>query len=55
MSLVDPSLKSIVSELGKKTTYSKDKAVQRLGWAPRPMGDTIEETARTLLALGKAG
>ena len=53
MSLVDPSLKSIVSELGKKVTYSKDKAV-RLGWAPRPVADTVEETARSLLALETA-
>jgi dihydroflavonol-4-reductase len=53
MALVDPSLKSIVSELGKKTVYSKEKAL-KLGWAPRPVADTIEETARSLLALEKA-
>ena len=49
MSVFDSSLRSIVSDLGKKITYSNEKAKTRLGWAPRPVEDTIVETAESIL------
>ena len=50
MALFDPSLRSIVPDLGKKVTYSAEKAKTRLGWSPRPVGDTITDTAESMLA-----
>jgi dihydroflavonol-4-reductase len=46
----DPELRSIVGELGRKTTYSVDNARRRVGWSPRPMQETIVDCARSLLA-----
>jgi dihydroflavonol-4-reductase len=46
----DPELRSIVGELGHKTTYSVDNARRRVGWTPRPMQETIVDCARSLLA-----
>ena len=50
MSLFDGSLRSIVSDLGEKVTYSNDKAKTRLGWAPRPVEDSIADCAESMLA-----
>jgi dihydroflavonol-4-reductase len=46
----DPELRSIVGELGHKTTYSVDNARRRVGWTPRPMQETVVDCARSLLA-----
>jgi dihydroflavonol-4-reductase len=46
----DPELRSIVGDLGHKTTYSIDNARRRVGWSPRPMQETIVDCARSLLA-----
>jgi dihydroflavonol-4-reductase len=46
----DPELRSIVGELGHRTTYSVDNARRRVGWSPRPMQETIVDCARSLLA-----
>jgi dihydroflavonol-4-reductase len=46
----DPELRSIVGELGHRTTYSVENARRRVGWTPRPMQDTIVDCARSLLA-----
>jgi nucleoside-diphosphate-sugar epimerase len=48
ISLFDPGVRSVVDELGQKTTYSLDNA-KRLGWAPRPVEQSIAECARSLL------
>ena len=50
MSLFDGSLRSIVSDLGQKVTYSNEKAKSRLGWAPRPAEDSIADCAESMLA-----
>jgi dihydroflavonol-4-reductase len=50
MALADPSLRSIVGDLGRRVDYSNEKARSELGWAPRPIEDTILECARSLLA-----
>lgn len=52
MSRFDAGMRTVVGDLGNSQTYSNEKARRVLGWAPRPMGDTIEECARTLIAVG---
>jgi dihydroflavonol-4-reductase len=47
----DPELRSIVGDLGEKTTFSMENAERRVGWTPRPVEETIEDCARSLLAL----
>jgi nucleoside-diphosphate-sugar epimerase len=50
MALVDPSVRSVVGDLGRKTTYSLENAERRVGWAPRPVEETIVDCARSLVA-----
>jgi nucleoside-diphosphate-sugar epimerase len=50
MALVDPSVRSVAGDLGQKTTYSLENAERRVGWAPRPVEETIVDCARSLLA-----
>ena len=49
MSLFDPGIRSIVGALGKRTELSSEKARRMLGWSPRPIEDTITETAESLI------
>ncbi len=49
MALFDGSIRSVVGDLGKRTWFSSDKARTTLGWTTRPVNDSIEETARSLL------
>lgn len=49
MALFDPALRTIVGDLGRKTTYSLANAERRVGWTPRPVEDTIIDCARSLL------
>jgi nucleoside-diphosphate-sugar epimerase len=49
MALVDPSVRTIVGDLGRKTTYSLENARRRTGWTPRPVQDTIADCGRSLL------
>jgi dihydroflavonol-4-reductase len=49
LALFDPEVRSVVGELGQKTTYSLENAKRRVGWAPRPIEETIVECARSLL------
>jgi dihydroflavonol-4-reductase len=48
MALFDPSVRTIVNQLGKKISYSSEQARTRLGWQPRPVEETIVECARSL-------
>ena len=50
MALFDPGVRSILGQLGKRTTISAEKARTQLGWSPRPLADTIAECAESLLA-----
>ena len=54
MSLFDRSLRSVVSDLGQKVTYTNEKAKTRLGWAPRPVEDSIVDCAESMLAIRAA-
>jgi dihydroflavonol-4-reductase len=49
MSLVDGGIRPFVSDLGKRQWMSSDKARRTLGWTPRPIEDSIEDTARALI------
>jgi dihydroflavonol-4-reductase len=49
-SLFDGSLRSIVSDLGRRKAFSSAKARTVLGWAPRPLEDSIAESAESILA-----
>jgi dihydroflavonol-4-reductase len=52
MGLFDPGVRSIVGQLGKKLTYSSEKAESMLGWSPRPTEDTVLDCARTMIERG---
>lgn len=49
MALFDGSIRSVVSELGKRSWFSSEKARTQLGWTPRAVEDSIEDCARSLL------
>lgn len=50
--LFDPVVKQVVTELGKVRNMDATHARERLGWVPRPVEQTIAETARSLIAMG---
>jgi dihydroflavonol-4-reductase len=52
LSLFDPGIRSVVSGLGKKQELSSAKAQSTLGWSPRPVEDSITETAESLIHHG---
>ncbi len=54
MALFDPSVRTIVNQLGKKLTCSNEKARTALGWSPRPAAESAVETARSMIELGLA-
>jgi len=49
MGIFDPGVRSIVGDLGVKVEMSNEKAKTRLGWAPRPVEETIVDCARSLI------
>lgn len=51
LSLINPQLRSLRYLLGKNLDATSEKAQRVLGWRPRPVEDTITETAKSLLAL----
>ncbi len=55
MGLFDPSVRSIVSDLGESIAYTSEKAKAKLGWEPRPIEDSIADTAQSLLTRNLAG
>lgn len=50
MAIFDPSVRSILGQLGKRTRLSSEKARNRLGWSPRSLEDTIAECGESMLA-----
>jgi nucleoside-diphosphate-sugar epimerase len=52
MGLFDPSVRTIVGDLGRKSEFSGEKARSVLGWEPRPIEQAVEDTARSLFARG---
>lgn len=45
----DPSVRSVVGQLGRRVEMSSEKARTRLGWSPRPVDDTVVDCARSLI------
>ncbi len=54
MGLFDPAVRSIAGQLGKKLSYSSEKAEARLGWSPRPVEETVVDCGRSMISLGVA-
>jgi dihydroflavonol-4-reductase len=52
MALFDPAVRTIVSDLGHRPEYSSALARETLGWTPRPLEDSIAETAESLIEHG---
>ena len=52
MALFDPGIRTVVDGLGKRTELSSEKAKGSLGWAPRPIADTIADTGESLIRHG---
>jgi dihydroflavonol-4-reductase len=49
MGLFDKSARSVIGDLGKRSWYSSEHARTKLGWTTRPVEDSIEDCARSLL------
>ncbi len=49
MALFDPSVRSVVGQLGRRMETSSDKAKTLLGWSPRSSEDTVVDCARSLI------
>jgi dihydroflavonol-4-reductase len=54
MALFDPGIRSVVGGLGQRSELSSEKARSKLGWTPRPLEDSITETAESLIRHGAA-
>lgn len=54
MALFDPSVRSVVGQLDRKNPVSNARAKEQLGWAPRPIEETIAECGRSLLEAGRS-
>jgi nucleoside-diphosphate-sugar epimerase len=52
MSLFDGGIRSFRSSLGKRTNFDATNARDRLGWSPRPVADSIADSARSLIDHG---
>jgi len=50
--LLDPSVKQILPELGKRKNATSAKARSVLGWSPRSSEDAIVATAESMVRLG---
>jgi dihydroflavonol-4-reductase len=50
--LFDPIVRGRLYELGKRRPVSSEKAKRVLGWTPRPITETVLDTARSLQASG---
>jgi dihydroflavonol-4-reductase len=51
-SMLDPTVKQILPELGKRKNATNEKARRLLGWSPRSSEDSIVATAESLVRLG---
>jgi nucleoside-diphosphate-sugar epimerase len=54
IAIFDPSVRSVVDQLGRRTEVSAEKARTLLGWTPRPAPDTILDCAKSLIDQGIA-
>lgn len=54
VALFDPIVRGRLYEMGKRRPVSSEKAKRVLGWTPRPITETVLDTARSLQASGLA-
>lgn len=47
----NPGIRAILPQLGKVMDATSAKAIDQLGWRPRPLETSVVETARSLMAL----
>ena len=50
MAIFDPSVRSIVGQLGRRVETSSEKARTLLGWSPRPVEETVVDCAQSLIS-----
>jgi dihydroflavonol-4-reductase len=50
MGLFDPGVRSVTGQLGRKQEYSSARAEELLGWAPRPIEESVTDCARSMIA-----
>jgi nucleoside-diphosphate-sugar epimerase len=50
--IFDPAVRTIVGDLGQKPLLSNERVRGTLGWSPRPIEDSIAETAESMFAQG---
>jgi len=50
MAIFDPSVRTIVGQLGRRVEMSSEKARARLGWSPRPVEETVVDCAQSLVS-----
>jgi len=48
LAIFDPSVRTIVNQLGKKLSYSSEKSRATLGWTPRSVEQSVVDTGRSL-------
>ena len=48
MARFDPGLRTVVGDLGRRRVMSSEKAKTTLGWSPRPIEETLVDTAESL-------
>lgn len=51
-SLFDPTVRMVLSELGRERICDSSHARARIGWNPRPAAESIVDAARSLIAAG---
>ena len=47
-----PALREALTQLGKRPQISNAKAMSILGWTPRPVAETVRDTAQSLIDRG---
>ena len=52
MARLDPGLRSVVGDLGRRRAFSSEKARTKLGWSTRPIEDTFVDCAESLMRVG---
>jgi dihydroflavonol-4-reductase len=52
LGVFDPSIRSVVGQLGRQQEYKNEKAKAVLGWSPRPIDETVVATAQSMVDQG---
>jgi dihydroflavonol-4-reductase len=52
MALFDPGIRQVTGQLGRRQTYSHERAASVLGFSPRPVEDSIADCGQSLIDAG---